>query len=96
MPRERGDHWEADSSNANQAALSLSQRVVFFFAKYALRRRGWPANGDFRRAEASLPQWRAITNGRRGPNFEICLECAAIFRHLPLTVRWGLGSNVRR
>jgi len=28
-----------------------------------------PANGDFRRAEASLPQLAAITNGWQSPNF---------------------------
>ena len=37
-----------------------------------------------------------FTRGRAGPRLRLyCLECAAIFRHLPLTVRCRLGDYTK-
>src|ERR1700710_1980310 len=39
-----------------------------------------------------MPHHKCRNRGRYG---QICLECAAIFRHLPLTIRCRLGDYTR-
>jgi hypothetical protein len=94
MPGERGDHCVARfAGRANQSDLRVSQRPAAFCYK------------NLRFEAAHHPQWRfpalcgifaaaSLRSQMTGMDriSGICLECAAIFRHLPLTVRWGLGS----
>jgi hypothetical protein len=74
MPGERGDHCGPirrvrACERANQADLRVSQRPAAFCYKICGLKSLTIHNDDFRRAEASLPQPAAITNGGRGPNF---------------------------
>ena len=89
MPGERGDHCVARFAGgarerANQADLRVSQRPAAFCYKICALK---PAHDPQRCL--SRPRSQMAGGGRISG---ICLECAAIFRHLPLTVRWGLGS----
>jgi len=68
-----------------------------FLLENLLRPRGRsPPEDFFSCSEASLPQMGHHKMTNSGRISRICLECAAIFLQLPLTVRWGLGTIQER